>query len=86
MSAVTFGDRIGPILTRLRWTIHDLSHHTLIHHNTLKSIMDGSVEPTHDQLMIIINKINKSSPPSDHWRNYVEIVLKHPITNNGDQP
>lgn len=86
MSSVTFGDRIGPILTRLGWTKYDLSHHTLIHINNLNKIMDGSVEPTHNQLMIIINKINKHSPPNDHWRNYVEIVLRHPITDKGDQP
>jgi predicted transcriptional regulator len=75
MTVNHYGTRIQKHLDRLRWDVVDFSHETLIHITTLKAIMDGSVKPTHDQLMIIINKINKRYPPQDHWRNYVDIVI-----------
>ena len=73
---MTTGQQIKIYMDELGWDVIDLARETNIHFLRLNRIIFGGVEPTYNQIMIIVNKITKQYPLDQHWTIYQSIVIK----------
>lgn len=68
--------RINKYLSDTGITLTELHHETLIPLQALQDIMSGAKQPTYMQCMVIVNKICKRYPVSEHWNIYHDIIVK----------
>lgn len=81
---MTQAQQIQKYLDALNWSHTELHRRTLISLQNVQAIMSGQAQATHQQVMIIINKINLQYSADRHWTVYHDICIK-PTQTGGAQ-
>ena len=79
---MTQAQQIQKYLDALNWSHTELHRRTLISLQNVQAIMSGQTQATHQQVMIIINKINLQYSADRHWTVYHDICIKPTMTED----